>query len=69
MTTISVPLSKELLERLEQLVKSGAGENKAAVMRRALEDFDRQAAINEVLEAEKEPYLRGDLDELAKKIR
>ncbi len=69
MTTISVPLSKELLERLEGLVKSGAGENKAAVMRRALEDFSREEAIREVLEAAKEPNLRGDIRELMKKFK
>jgi len=69
MATISVPLSAEQEERLDSLVSDGAGSNRADVMRRALERFAEEEAIREVLEAEREPTLRGDLDELLKKFK
>jgi Arc/MetJ-type ribon-helix-helix transcriptional regulator len=64
MSTISVPLSAELQESLDSLVASGAGSNRADVMRRALEKFSEEEAINDVLIAEREvrqgKILRGD---------
>jgi Arc/MetJ-type ribon-helix-helix transcriptional regulator len=69
MATISVPLSAELQERLDALVSGGAGSNRADVMRRALESFAEEEAINAVLKAEREPVLRGDLRQLLKKIK
>ena len=69
MATISVPLSAEQEERLDSLVSDGAGSNRADVMRSALERFAEEEAIREVLEAEREPTLRGDLDELLKKFK
>lgn len=73
MTTLSVPLTKELEARLEELVKSGVGPNKASVMRKALQKLAEDEAVNLLLEAEREvkegKILRGDLDELVKKIR
>jgi Arc/MetJ-type ribon-helix-helix transcriptional regulator len=69
MATISVPLSAELQERLDALVSGGAGSNRADVMRRALESFAEEEAINAVLKAERGPVLRGDLRQLLKKIK
>lgn len=69
MTTISVPLSAELLEHLEDLVRQKKAPNKAAAMRTALEKFLEQEAVEAVLRAEREPRLEGDLDELAKRLR
>lgn len=64
MTTISVPLSPELQERLDTLVAEGIGASRADVMRRALEFFAEEEAINAVLKAEREvargKVLRGD---------
>lgn len=64
MATISVPLSAELQERLDSLVAEGVGSNRADVMRRALESFAEEEAINAVLKAEREVaagrILRGD---------
>jgi Arc/MetJ-type ribon-helix-helix transcriptional regulator len=64
MATISVPLSPQLQENLDALVASGAGANRADVMRRALELFAREEAINAVLRADREvkkgQVLRGD---------
>lgn len=54
MATISVPLSPELQERLDSLVAEGAGSNRADVMRRALESFSEEEAVNAVLKAERE---------------
>lgn len=68
MSTLSVPLTRELEKRLDELVKSGAGPNKAAVMRRALERLSEEEAVNAVLRAEQEPTLHGDLEELSKKL-
>lgn len=67
MATISVPLDKHLEATLERLSKE-TGASRAAVMRKALERYEREQAINAVLLAEREPILRGDLDELAAKI-
>ncbi len=65
MATISVPLSAELENRLDALVSEGVGSNRADVMRRALEHFAEEEAVNAVLKAEREvgegKILRGDL--------
>jgi Arc/MetJ-type ribon-helix-helix transcriptional regulator len=68
MATISVPLSPELQERLDFLVAGGAGSNRADVMRRALEKYAEDEAVNAVLKAQREPTLRGDLRKLLKEI-
>ncbi len=64
MATISVPLSKEHQESLDQLVKSGVASNRAAVMRKALERLAEDEAIEDVLRAEREvtqgKVLKGD---------
>ncbi len=64
MATISVPLSAELQARLDSLVAEGVGSNRADIMRRALEHFAEEEAINAVLKAEREvaegKILRGD---------
>ena len=63
MSTISVPLDATLLNQLDRLTKE-SGASRAAVMRKALERLAEEEAINAVLRAEKEPVLRGDLDDL-----
>ncbi len=64
MANVSVPLSSELQEKLDTLVSEGAGANRADVMRRALEWFAEEEAVNAVLKAEREVHegriLRGD---------
>ena len=69
MSTISVPLSKDHEERLDQLVKRGVGSSRAAVMRKALEKLSEDDAVEAVLQAQREPTLRGDLLTLAKRLR
>ena len=68
MTTVSVPLTDEQYRRLMELLRQGIGTNKADVLRRALDKFAEDQAIEAVLQAEREPTLKGDLDELAKKF-
>lgn len=68
MSTISVPLSKEHQDRLDNLVKHGAGSSRADVMRKALDKFAEDEAIALVLKAEKEVSLSGDLRALARKL-
>lgn len=68
MSTLSVPLTDDLLKAIENLVKSGIGSNKADVVRRAIKKYVEDQAVEAVLRAAKEPRLEGDLDELVKKI-
>jgi Arc/MetJ-type ribon-helix-helix transcriptional regulator len=68
MTTISVPIKTSQEKFLEEYVKSGKADNKAQVVRRALKEFEDAEAVRAILEAEKEPNLKGDLDTLAKKL-
>lgn len=69
MTTISVPLPIELAKKLDDLVRSGYGSNKADAVRRAIEKASEEEVIQRILKAQKEPGLRGDLRELAKKFK
>ncbi len=73
MSTISVPLSPQLEEVLNHLVSSGYGSNKADVVRRAITKISEDEAVEAVLQAQKEISLglglKGDLRELAKKIK
>ncbi len=68
MTTLSIPISSELAAFIESLVKSGRASNKADAVRRALTYFAEEQAVNAVLEAQREPNLKGNLRDLMKKI-
>ena len=68
MSTLSVPLSKEMLEGINALVKQGIASNKAEAVRQAIKMYLEEQAVQAVLKAEKEPSLKGDLDDLAKKL-
>jgi putative addiction module CopG family antidote len=69
MSTLSVPLTPELEEFINQQVKSGKAANKAHVVRYALQRLSEEEAIAEVLLAQKEPTIRGDLRDLVKKYK
>lgn len=69
MSTLSVPLTPKLEEFVERQVKDGNAANKADVVRKALRLLAENEAVNDILEASREPYLRGDLRELAKKFK
>ena len=72
MSTLTVPLTAELAEQIEELVKSGRASNKADLARHALEKYIEDQAVTDVLNAEREvregKVLSGDLDELAAKL-
>ncbi|MCX6819966.1 MAG: hypothetical protein NT019_01620 [Candidatus Adlerbacteria bacterium] len=68
MSTISVPLKKDQEETLDTLVRNGVGENRAAVMRKGLEQLAQTEAVEAVLLAQREPTLKGDLRSLMKKL-
>ena len=60
---------KTNFNKLDNLIKSGVANNRAAVMRNALERFTEDEAVAAVLRATQEPTLRGDLKDLMKKIK
>lgn len=68
MATLSIPLTKNLEEFIDNEVRLRRSENKAAVVRKALHLLAEQEAILAVLKAEQEPTVSGDLDKLAKKL-
>ena len=68
MTTLSVPLTEDLLKGVNHLVKQGVASNKAEVVRQALKKYLEEQAVEAVLKATNEPSLKGDLDLLAKKL-
>jgi len=69
MTTLSIPVSGELEKFIEKMVKEGRGANKADVVRRALNAYSENEAVEAVLRAQTEPNLRGDLRILMKKFK
>ena len=72
MSTLSIPLTEDLESFIEQEIRIGRAENKAAVVRRALRLLREEEAIRAVLEAERElgagKVLRGDLKKLAREL-
>ncbi len=68
MTTLSVPLTNDLRSRIKILVKQGIAPNEAEVARQAIRFYLEEQAVGNVLKAQKEPSLKGNLDELAKKL-
>ncbi len=69
MTTISVPIPAHMEEFINRQIKNGNAANKADVVRKALMRMSEEEAINDVLKAMQEPDLKGDLRELAKKLK
>ncbi len=73
MTTLSIPVSANLEELVNSLVKRGFAANKAEVVRKALILLAEEEAVNAVLKSQQEAregkVLRGDLREIAKKFR
>lgn len=64
MTTISVPLNPKIEKDLNELVEI-TGANRVSVIRRAIEQYRENEAINALLQSEREisegKILRGDL--------
>lgn len=68
MSTLSIPVDGETLKRIEMLIKEGNASNKADLVRKAIDRYIEEQAIEDILKAAKEPRLEGDLDELAKRF-
>ena len=68
MSTLSVPLSGDMLKQIESLIDQGVASNKADLVRKAIDKYIEDQAVEAVLRAEKEPSLEGDIDDLIKKI-
>lgn len=69
MNKISVSLSKKLEEFIARMISSGVATSKIGVIHEALRRMREKEAIDCILRARKEPYLKGDLRELAKRIK
>ncbi len=69
MSTLSVPLTPVLENFIKSQVESGYAANKADVVRRALSRFAEDEAVRVVIEAQREPTLKGDIRQLMKKIK
>ncbi len=54
MTTISVPMPKDLLEFVDSIITSGEAENRAQAMRKAVRKMREQIEINEIFEASRQ---------------
>lgn len=68
MSILSVPVPDKMLESINDLIKQGIVANKAEFARRAMQLYLENEAVNTVLKASKEPSLKGDLEELSKKL-
>ena len=68
MSTLSVPLSADMLKQIEELIEDGVASNKADLVRKAIDKYIEDQVVEGILKAMKEPTLEGDLDELAEKF-
>jgi metal-responsive CopG/Arc/MetJ family transcriptional regulator len=68
MTTVSVPLTAELLQDLEAFIERGGASTKAEAIRTALKQYLEDQAVAAVLKASAEPRLKGNLRKLADKL-
>lgn len=73
MTTLSVPVSQELLDFINRMVESGEAETKAEVVRRALRKYAEDEVVSAVMQSRKDikegKVFSGDLMDLVKEFR
>lgn len=73
MTTITVPIDRELEDFIKSEIASGRSETKAHVVRYALKQLREERMIEGVLQAQREikegKVLRGDLREIIKHMK
>ena len=69
MSTLSIPLSDDRLKQIQSLIDQGVADNKASLVRKAIDKFIEDQVIEAILKAQKEPRLSGDLDELAARFK
>ena len=73
MTTISVPIPRNLEDFINDVISRGEAETKAEVVRRALTKMAENDVINQILISQKEieegKILKGNLKDIIKKIK
>ena len=73
MTTLSVPVSQDLLDFINRMVESGEAETKAGVVRRALRKYAEEEVISAVMQSRRDikegKVFSGDLMDLVKEFR
>lgn len=71
MTTISVPIPKDLLDFVDSIIASGEAENRAQAIRKAIRKMREQIEINEIFEASRQikqgVFYDGDLKDIINK--
>lgn len=70
MTTISVPLPKDLLDFVDSYIATGEAENRAQAIRKAIRKMREQLEINEIFETSQQikqrKFYTGDLKNILK---
>ncbi len=73
MSTISVPLDSKSESALNNLIRSGFRDNKAAIMREALTRLSEEEAVLALLKSQQEvkegKVFKGDLRKLLKAVK
>lgn len=73
MTTITVPISKELEQFIEEEISFGVSETKAGLVRYALSRLQEERALSRLSEAERDiqegRLYQGNLKDLLKKMK
>lgn len=73
MTTISVPINRELEDFIEEMIRDNKASNKAEVVRRALAEYRENQLLLDVMQAEKDiqegNIYKGDLKEIMKAFK
>jgi Arc/MetJ-type ribon-helix-helix transcriptional regulator len=68
MSVLSIHISADLEKDIERLIKAGHGANGVEVAIKAIKKLDEDRAVEAVLQAEKEPSLKGDIRDLMKEF-
>ncbi len=68
MATLSIPVDEETLRKIQALIAQGLAKNITDIGRTAINKYLDDLAVEQVLKAQKEPSLSGELDELATKL-
>lgn len=73
MTTISVPIPRNLEDFINDMISRGEADTKAEVVRRALSKMAEDDVINQILISQKEidegKILKGNLRDIIKKFK
>lgn len=68
MTTLSIPMPKDLLAFIDSIIHSGEAENRAQAVRKAIRKMKEQVEINDIFEASRQIKqglaYTGDLEDI-----